>query len=490
MTGSSLSVKASPRLKRILRWSGAALLGLYALLLIPDSEPVPPPPAARSPFAWNQDARWKALEAQFAAARGGNREELRAALARAAMLVTRLAGPPLAAADPVLDEVEEAVFSLGARVAASPQDLAAYVALVGSVRDAVKDQSIRWDMGAPATRHRLYRLLYGGRAAVEEALSQAPVGTVPALTPGRDEASGTPSAVVQGVRLHSGDILLSRGDAPTSALIARGNDFPGNFSHVALVHVDPASSKVSVIEAHIQLGVAIATMDEYLADRKLRILALRPRADLPALVKDPMLPHRAAAGSLENARSRHVPYDFSMDFKDRSRLFCSEVASAAYEEVGVRLWMGLSTISSPGLLSWLSAFGVRNSLTEEPSDLEYDPQLRVVAEWRDPETLLQDRLDNAVIDAMLEGAERGERLGYNPFMLPALRVMKGWSVLLNLVGGVGPVPEGMSATGALKLDRFRTRHAALKASLLSRVQDFKSRNGYSPPYWELVKLAR
>ena len=401
------ALTASPRLRKILRLSGAALLGLYGLLLIPDAEPVPPPPATRGPFAWNQDARWKTLEARFAAARGGDRDGVLAGLARGAALVSRLAGPPLDADDPVLDEVEEAVFSLGPRVAASPADLPAYVSLASSMRDAVKDQSIRWDMGAPSTRHRLYRLLYGGRAAVEEALSQAPAGTVPALTPGRDEPSRAPSAVVHGVRIHSGDILLSRGGAPTSALIARGNDFPGNFSHVALVHVDGASSKVSVIEAHIEAGVAVATIDGYLADRKLRILALRPRADLPALVRDPMLPHRAATAALESARSRHIPYDFSMDFQDRSRLFCSEVASAAYGEAGVRLWMGLSTLSSPGLLKWLSAFGVRNSLTQEPSDLEYDPQLRVVAEWRDPETLLQDRLDNAVIDAMLEGAERG-----------------------------------------------------------------------------------
>ena len=75
-------------------------------------------------------------------------------------------------------------------------------------------------------------------------------------------------------------------------------------------------------------------------------------------------------------------------------------------------------------------------------------------------------------------------------MLPAVRVMKGYSAMVNLVGGVGPIPEGMTATAALKMDRFQARHAALKSALLQRVQDFKSRHGYSPPYWELVNLAR
>src|SRR5207244_1880859 len=79
-----------------------------------------------------------------------------------------------------------------------------------------------------------------------------------------------------------------------------------------------------------------------------------------------------------------------------------------YGELGVRLWTGLSTISAPGLRRWLSAFGVRHFETQEPSDLEYDPQLVVVAEWRDAGALMQDHIDNAAIDAMLEGAQRGD----------------------------------------------------------------------------------
>ena len=43
----------------------------------------------------------------------------------------------------------------------------------------------------------------------------------------------------------------------------------------------------------------------------------------------------------------------------------------------------------------------------QDADLEYDPQLRVVAEWCDPDTLFKDHVDNAVIDVMLEAAERG-----------------------------------------------------------------------------------
>ena len=139
-------------------------------------------------------------------------------------------------------------------------------------------------------------------------------------------------------------------------------------------------------------------------------------------------------------------------------LLCFPGLQPAYAQKGVNLWRHLSTISTSGVRSWLAAFGVRFFETQEPSDLEYDPQLEVIAEWRHPETLYKDHLDNAVTDIMLEGAETGERLSYDWYMLPIARVMKAYSWALNLFGRVGPVPEGMDATAALKNSWYSERH--------------------------------
>lgn len=471
--------------------AGGALL---LALMVPLAEPGPPPAVRGTPFAWRQDERWKQLEASFLSARADGcavlAPRIDEALARGRRLLAEAGSLSLKPASALFDELERTNFELAALVGACPSGIHEYVGLVTRTRSVVKDQSRHWDMGSPTVRDRLYRSIYGGRAALEEAMLQAPRGSVPALVRGDDEPSATPAFEILGVRIHSGDILVSRGGAPTSALIARGNDYPGNFSHVALVHVDALSGRVSVVEAHIERGVAITPLADYLRDVKLRVMVLRLRADVPRVAADSSLPHKAATAEMEVARRGHIPYDFEMNFTDHTRLFCSEVASAAYERSGVNLWMGLSHISSPGLVSWLWAFGVRHFETQEPSDLEYDPQLRVVAEWRDPQALFSDHIDNAVVDAMLEGAEEGEKLGYPLPLLPFARLAKLSSSLLNAVGRVGPVPEGLSAYGALRNRQFTRVHAAIKGRTLRLVEEFTRTRGYVPPYWELVALAR
>ena len=219
-------------------------------------------------------------------------------------------------------------------------------------------------------------------------------------------------------------------------------------------------------------------------------MLLRPRADLPQLTKDPMLPHKAAEFSYKRVSEGHIPHDFEMDYKDHSKLFCSEVASEAYEKYGITLWSGISYISSPGLRKWLAGFGVRHFETQEPSDLEYDPQLTVVAEWRDPETLRKDRMDNAVTEVMLEGVEAGDELSYKWYLLPIARLVKAYSVVLNIFEKAGPIPEGMSAAAALRTTYYSDKHDTIYGRLIVKAEQFRNKQGYEPPHWQLVKLAR
>jgi hypothetical protein len=363
--------------------------------------------------------------------------------------------------------------------------------LTAALRIQVKRQSVRYPLDRPEVKAQLYRSLYGARMALDQALLQAPADTVEPLMLSQDVPSRTPQAVVEGVSVHSGDLLLSRGGAPTSALIARGNDFPGNFSHVALVYVPDGNDPTPLaIEAHIEKGVGISSVEDYLTDKKLRILVLRPRPDHPSLERDPTLPAKAARAMFERATSEHIPYDFAMNFRDASSLFCSEVASAAYDSQHFDLWLELSHLSSPVLRAWLRGLGVKHFVTEAPSDLEYDPSLSLVAEWRDRDGLLGGYIDDALIDALLDAETEAAPLPHNAMALPFYRVLKGLSAALNAVGLVGPIPEGMSATSAARTAYFSSVHERLHERVAQDAARFEVESGYPPPYWQLFRFAQ
>jgi len=482
------------RLKNKIVLPFAVLAALYLILLIPlpekESKIIVP---SEKPFLWNKDDFWNYLEQIFLEAKQMNESELEGKFAtlsaKSEQFLTFDFIVPIQPGNPILDNITTNFFMLAPIVAVQQNHLQWYIDYYNDTRKYIKDVSMNWDMNTTEARNAIYKVLYGMRAAVEEVLLQSRDLNFDPVMHVTDEQSSTPFADLLGIKIHSGDILLSRGGAEVSALISRGNDYPGNFSHVALAYVDENNKKLQFIESHIERGVAIANSDEYIKDKKLRFMVLRLRTYMKEMKAEPMLPHKAAKFAYEAANNRHIPYDFKMNFHDTTAMFCSEVASYAYNHFGIPLWQSVSTISSQGIIDWLNDFGVENFVTQMPSDLEYDPQLSVVVEWRDPETLFKDHIDNAVIDVMFERANGGEKLDYNIFMLPVARVIKAWCYILNIFGGEGIIPEGMSATQALKNTYFEDMHISIKQKTGELIEGFIAEKGYVPPYWQIVKLA-
>ncbi|MBC7936560.1 MAG: hypothetical protein H7Y86_14515 [Rhizobacter sp.] len=471
-----------------------SLLLLYLLLLIPDGKRDTPVNPGRTAFVWNKDSLWSKLEKDFQYAKSLQASQLDSSIAilknEAESQFAYIDKRQQIVSDTNLDGIQLVFFSLAPLMATKPmEELAWYINYYSRIREYVKDQSIHWDMQQPVARDKIYSLLYGMRAAIEEVVLQSDLSKLPHLMLAKHEPSVTPVAKIFGTFLHSGDILVSRGGAEVSALISRANDYPGNFSHIALLYVDEKTNKPFFIEAHIEKGLAIASATEYAKDKKLRCMLMRPRAGLPAMIANPMLPHQAAKKMYEESLTRHIPYDFKMNYMDSAAMFCSEVASYAYKKKDVQLWPTLSTISSPGIVNWLNDFGVENFITQMPSDLEYDPQLSIVAEWRDPETLFKDHIDNAVTDAMLEKANKGEKIGYDHWQLPFVRVIKAWCVIENWFGKEGIIPEGMSATTALKNQRYVAMNKKINVAVQQMAEDFRKQYHYRPPYWQLAKFA-
>lgn len=479
--------------KRIL-YCLAGLAIIYLLLLIPDAEENPiSTETGRKAFAWNRDDQWLQMEELFRQARQMDSVKLDSVIAAHEIIAENifnfLQEKNLAAQDSGWIFIENNFFVLASLIAVRQDQIPWIINYYNGMRNLVKLQSQQWDMNEPVARNTVYTLLYGMRAAIEEMLLQTDSLHFPAAMLVKNERSVTPVASIFGIEVHSGDLLVSRGGAEVSALISRGNDYPGNFSHVALIYVDEKTKEPFLIEAHIEKGVAIASIAQYENDKKLRFMVMRPRADLPVMLADSMLPQKAAKMMYDEAGKRHIAYDFKMNFNDTVEMFCSEVTSYAYRPNGLLVWKYPSTISSQGVVNWLRDFGVENFITQMPSDLEYDPQLAVVAEWRDPETLYKDHIDNAVMDALLEKANKGEKLDYNIWKLPVVRIVKAYCIIKNLFGKTGIIPEGMSATKALKNQTFVAMHVKVKNKTMQLADDFIKKNGYRPPYWQLIKFA-
>lgn len=93
------------------------------------------------------------------------------------------------------------------------------------------------------------------------------------------------------------------------------------------------------------------------------------------------------------------------------------------------------------------------------------------------------------MDALISKADAGVQIGYNHWMLPIARVIKGLSWLQNKLGYPGVIPEGMSATQGLKNEYFVNLYESLSKKTLLAAQQFEKEKGYRPPYWQLVKIA-
>lgn len=474
--------------------ASAVLVSLLLFLFVPGSNFHPPEAIAPHPFRWDRAQVFAVLEREFLAVRVSPSDAIVRSMdelkGEGADILGEIASSGSSLPEVALRQLEAVQFRVATLSASFPPLLAEAAQFMRQARVTVLRAAARWTLDRSA-HEAIYRVVYGGRAALEEALVQSQGDALPAVSVLDEVPSQTPSVEIRGVRVHSGDILLSRGGAPTSALIARGNDFPGSFSHVALVHVDGETGRATVIEALIERGAVLTTPEEYLATKKLRILLMRLRPDHPAVAKDPLAPHRAASAMLARVRSVKIPYDFAMNWTDSDAFFCSEVIYHAYRAVGIELWSIRSEMSTSGLVRWLGSMGVRYFTTLVPSDLEYDPRPAPVVEWRALAALRDERFDNAVMDALLEVADRGAHLGYPWYRLAAARAVKAWSVVAAAVGSEPTIPPGMNAATALRVDALVHRvHPVLREDVETAASRFREQNGYEAPYWVLVALAR
>lgn len=479
--------------------TGIALIGtaLFAILAFWPEPRFPSPEETNSRrFLWDRKQLFADLEREFSAARESPSEAVEigffAEECEAQRRLSALEAQGKEPSEGTLRALEEVQFRLAALSAAQPKFLSRFRRQSLGFRRRILKAARSWTL-PPEDRHEaLYRLVLGGRLALEESLAQAgPRNDLTGCESVEDVPSACPCTQIEGIRFCAGDILLSRGDAPASALIARAASFPGAFSHVALVHIPADGAPPVVLESTVNNGTILTPLGAFLKEHRHRLVLLRPRPDAEEMLKDPKLPCRAASRAFALFRSERIPYDFAMNSEDRSELFCAEAVYVAFKDAGMSLWPVRSHIGTRGIIRFYGPLGVRSFVTLTPQDLELDPRLALVAEWRYSGALRKDRIENALIGALLAAAEKGSSLRAPRFVLAESRAIRVASNLQSLLGVQPIVPAGMSASCAARLGGYQKHiYPTLYEAISRKAEQFKREHGYEAPAWILTDLAR
>ncbi len=213
--------------------------------------------------------------------------------------------------------------------------------------------------------------------------------------------------------LQSGDVILSRGNAFSSAAIARIGINDYQFSHLSFVYKNPETKELYTTEAHIEIGSVVEPLIEHVSAKSARSVVFRYNDSQISSHASQLIHDRVLKNQLEK---KNIQYDFSMDFKDNERLFCSEVISSGFKAAvpDSDYIPKFKSKFSPGIIPFLNTIGVpatkENVATLEvfaPGDIQFDPRFEMVAEWRNPRKMEESRMKDFILTKIFERMDKG-----------------------------------------------------------------------------------
>jgi hypothetical protein len=181
--------------------------------------------------------------------------------------------------------------------------------------------------------------------------------------------------------LKSGDVLLTRGNAYTSAAIANMGEGDGQFSHMSLVYRDE-NNKLWTVEAHIEVGSFVRPIEDHIKDGNARTAFFR--------FSDAELAAKAASYIFNRVKNTseqtgNIPYDFPFLMEESDNLFCSEIFSHALDvvsggQVQIPYVRNRLFLTKP---LFVKQIGIKAAESFLPQDIETDPRMTFLAEWKD-----------------------------------------------------------------------------------------------------------
>lgn len=207
--------------------------------------------------------------------------------------------------------------------------------------------------------------------------------------------------------LKSGDVLLTRGNAYTSAAIASLGEFDTQFSHMSLVYRDE-QGKLWTVEAHIEVGSFVRPLQDHINDKNYRTMVFRYENEEVARKAAEYIFHKVKKAS---DTTGNILYDFGFDQDNNEALFCSEIVSYAFShvtqgQIQMPLFRSQLFVRKPDFVRTLEITANSSFI---PADIEVDPRFKVISEWRDAAKTRENLQKDAVIHAMYKW---NDELGY------------------------------------------------------------------------------
>lgn len=231
--------------------------------------------------------------------------------------------------------------------------------------------------------------------------------------------------------IEAGDLLLSRGEAFTSAVISRIGTVDNQFSHVAMVYEDDGTlmgqkGKKYVVESVFNPGLQIIPLEEYMQHTKARWAIFRlQNVKNDGATEAKKIAVEASKWLAQKAKNENICYNFTMDMYDEKCMFCSQSVALAIQQVCTQQDMKCETFPSyqnPSMFSFPLAYTSyrpdQNPLmhmlnmtvneTFAPADVEVDPRLDFVAEYRNLGFIESARMYDMIFTKMFQWMETGE----------------------------------------------------------------------------------
>jgi hypothetical protein len=305
----------------------------------------------------------------------------------------------------------------------------------------------------------------------------------------------------QNITLKSGDLIISRGNAYTSAAISRIVEVDSQFSHMAMIYIPEGPAKeytlaeamqrkdVLVLEAHIEVGSTIRPFNEYAMDGNARNILFRYK-------KGGAVPHMAAKATYEylekyrdQARSKilpplrrdrsdvnyAVPYDFKMDLADSGEVFCTEVGYIGYKSQGVLIPTYMSDINPQ--LDLVRRLGIKGDRIFAPGDMELEPQFELIAEFRNLRKLKGIRMKDMALASFLDWMDKGYKI--YPKASASVEALSGWLLRqldLNVKNVRKRLPKNMNVKALNTVLTLDSVNGYLESHLIKSEVEFKRKH--------------